>query len=339
MADSLEPPEASFRRLAPSALLAALGPGGAFHDLVELSNSHPDLDLHLRALGFGQGDPKGHATLYLGLTKVLDLHQRGDHFWISTSATTKTFGPVCVAHGTSSWRVKQTLGELDEVSSKRGLFINDVIEAEGTIGKGRWTKGEGATQSALSRLPEHLVLIDRECVIQHPNGTLLTKHLAQTAHSARAAAKAMQPKNADVKRFGNELDAIAVDPAGRVLVIEVKDGKDTAGVGWTPAQVSVYLRMFRAWVDADPEAAARDLRGMLRQRQAVGLEPAAAAIKTPLRLVPVVVLKAPLKNEQVALSRFKETLAALAEQGETLDRLELWTVDDDSVTKLDILAR
>ena len=63
---------------------------------------------------------------------------------------------------------------------------------------------------------------------------------------------------------------LAVDHDGRVLVVEVKHGGDTAGRGWTPAQVALSLRLCQRWVQATPWAASI-LKGMLDQARVIGL--------------------------------------------------------------------
>jgi hypothetical protein len=123
---------------------------------------------------------------------------------------------------------------------------------------------------------------------------------------------------------------LAVDGNGRVLVVEVKHGGDTAGVGWTPAQVARYLRLCQLRVDATPWAASI-LNGMLVQARRIGLirQAADVVVAEPVMLVPVIAVGQPLKNLKVANERMRLVHDALAEHGVSLPELEVWSVDRD----------
>jgi hypothetical protein len=132
------------------------------------------------------------------------------------------------------------------------------------------------------------------------------------------------------KRFGNELDTLAVDAAGRLLVIEVKPGSPTPALAWTPCQVAVYTRLTRAWVEQDPSYAREVVEGMLHQRGALGLNGSAPALGSPIEIVPVIAVGLPVQNPKVAIRRFQQVQDALWACGEFLDdELEVWGIDAD----------
>ena len=121
---------------------------------------------------------------------------------------------------------------------------------------------------------------------------------------------------------------LLVERDGGVLVVEVKHGGDTTGVGWTPAQVALYLRLVRQWVDGTPSAASI-LNGMLRQSAQVGLvTDRGFTVREPVELVPVIALGEPIGNPRVARERMRQVVAALAAQDVELDGLVVWLVGD-----------
>ena len=70
----------------PEELLKALEPGGFAHSLVEFGGSGMwALDLQLR--GLGETKKQHRATLYVGTTKVADLHLKGQSFALSAHPT------------------------------------------------------------------------------------------------------------------------------------------------------------------------------------------------------------------------------------------------------------
>lgn len=325
VAAQAQTPDCSFRRVGPPELRAALAPGGAFHDLVELAKTEPMLDLHVRAFAGDAGERVGHATLYLGLTQVISLHQRGDRFWLDGPRTTKTFKAVCAPYF-AGWTAPRPLDELNAAASARGEYIAKAIVAEREVGQGRWTRSEGALQAALSQWPERFELLDRESVLQHSSDDVRRTYITRACAPAKAAANKLGYTKGIEKGFGNELDGLAVDVSKRILVIEAKDGSDVVGVGWTPAQVSVYLRLLQRWVNESPQAAA-DLQDMLEQRRQLGFPSSGTSVARPLHLVPVIVLKAPLADVPRANRMMRDVRGALADEGEMLNGLEVWVAD------------
>jgi hypothetical protein len=76
----------SYDRRVPEELLKALEPGGFAHSLVEFGGSGMwALDLQLR--GLGEAKKQHRATLYVGTTKVVDLHLKGQSFRLSAHPT------------------------------------------------------------------------------------------------------------------------------------------------------------------------------------------------------------------------------------------------------------
>lgn len=76
----------SYDRRVPEEFLKALEPGGFAHSLVEFGGSGMwALDLQLR--GLGEAKKQHTATLYIGTTKVVDLHLKGQSFALSAHST------------------------------------------------------------------------------------------------------------------------------------------------------------------------------------------------------------------------------------------------------------
>ncbi|MCE7888659.1 MAG: hypothetical protein DYH12_02980 [Sorangiineae bacterium PRO1] len=330
-----------FDRRVPDALLSALA--GPFGDLRPGPHSHPALDLQLRSLGRPTDVDTcwaAHATLYIGHAQVITLHiDEQCRFSLSGQkgeGADSPFKGIYEDLFDPRWEDPQP-DRLADLSRSRTAFIDAIVSAARPeqIGK------EGALQAALSRWPDKdFVVIDRESI---PPGLTDAERRAALAPVEQALLDLQEsgdpwtftrrPRDAPLppggrrKNFGTELDALAIDSRGRLLVMEAKHASDTTGVGWTPAQVAVYLRLFRARAARHPEQLAI-VNEMLGQRQRLGLAPAdSVQLTPPLQMVPVIVIGGELgTSAKAANNRTPLVLDALDRAGEPLEDLELWQV-------------
>jgi hypothetical protein len=178
--------------------------------------------------------------------------------------------------------------------------------------------------------------VDREVVISFESEGVKAAARLEAGHGVDLAAQSLARRHrwaVREKRFGDELDLLAVDERGRLLAVEVKHGKDTAGVAWTPAQAAVYLSLVRSWADASANVV-EILDGMLAQQEAIGL-PRGPSFRpsSPLTVVPVIAVSRPLKNPREANTRMLQARTALADQGILLEDLQLWGVGLDGTVE------
>lgn len=318
----------TFDRRVPSELADALAPGGPMHELVELARSEfgweNGLDLRLRAR---PGHTGARATLYLGLTQVLHVHHHGPGRFKLEGQGGKGFAekldPTLFDR---SWAQPQPLSALASVWPAVMIYVRAAVAAAPS----RYLTSEGLVQARLGRGGENFVTIDREIVINFASQPIKDVALSDEVAGIRAAREKLALSHRWAERdkpFGDELDMLAVDRQGRVLVVEVKHGGDTPGVGWTPAQVARYLRLCQLWVDATPWASSI-LNGMLQQAREIGLvTDLSFEVADPLTLVPVIAIGEPVKNATVASERMRLVHDALAEQDVDLGGLQVWSVD------------
>jgi hypothetical protein len=126
--------------------------------------------------------------------------------------------------------------------------------------------------------------------------------------------------------LGGELDILAVDARGRLLVMEVKPADNLPGITWAPLQVSFYARLFDHWSEAVGRESAEFLNRMLGQRIAIGLEKeSSVSLSYPLNIVPVIAIGDPVAHPQ-ALARLNAVQAQLLQAGQGYDNLEVWLV-------------
>ena len=322
-----------YDRRVSAAFLERLAAGGPLHWFVKAAL--PDrlrLDVQLRAT------PKSstnHASLYFGLTTLLDIHRNAKgQCWLDAHPTHRAGGGF-----ERSWATPRPVGEVGEFGAVAQNYLDLVRSASG--GQARYMDKEGRVQAAMcSGLPTTYRVIDREastgfldrqtqtsiCVdIEAP----IRRAVARARHTDRWWSSLRDRPRA----FGSGLDVLAVDGYARLLVIEVKAPGSTGGIGWAPAQVRFYAELFSRWWHACPSPG-EVLDGMLAQRAALGLQPPWPAGRWPASptIVPVVAIGAEdtTATSPVALPRLWQLDEVLNDEphlGPGIAPLEVWRLD------------
>jgi hypothetical protein len=290
-----------------------LMPGGAFAFLAEMSQMWALADLQLRGKPRGAPDSKHcWATLYVGLTSVIDVHERNGKFWVR--------GKNKEPGWTESWQQPQPIDSFrSEIEALRGY-------AGGALGRtaARFSR-EGAVQAMLcTRAGELFSVVDREAVVGFPNQPTKDAFKVSALTELQAAmAHVLKPKP-----VGMELDVLAVGLDGRVLVVEVKPASWTDGIAYAPVQATFYTRVFRAWAAEAGEAGPNAIRSMLDQRVLLGLsKPAQTQLRYPLEFVPIIAIGGGTATK-TAVERMAKVQCALLEAGVGEKDLEVWRVTE-----------
>jgi len=118
-------------------------------------------------------------------------------------------------------------------------------------------KKEGYYQNILGYLHGEIsndkspyVIFDRECVIGFSDTmekSNLFDPIAEKFGNIRTKLQVSNPKKYGKplsKKFGNELDFLAIDNQLNLHCIELKHGSNTSGIYWGPLQVAVYKELF-----------------------------------------------------------------------------------------------
>jgi len=315
-----------FNRTVSAELLAELRPGGRFDSLVRYRDELPRFaDVQLRR---AQG-PVCHASLYIGLTSVLNVEERGGMFALSAHKTHRQEGGFDPAW--CAFRPAEDLGrDWPAVEGYLDRLLDGRIDP-------RWYRREGAVHALLcSGGTESYGAVQREAAPWADSPPSVTEIVGTISDMIWAAAQATGRTDAwwpgirdrgVRKAMGDELDVLAVDGRGRLLCVEAKPADETAGIVWSVAQVLVYAELFARWVDQDSAAAAATLALMAEQRGFLGLlQPSWAQRFDPaMRVAPVVAI-GPGRRSPVALERLGDLADALGPvpRHQLVDPVEVW---------------
>jgi hypothetical protein len=321
MSDVTWPPM-YFDRRASQTLMAALDSKGPFAFLTRIGR-----EVHLADLQF-RGSPKTtqrKATLYCGLTKVIELFEHKDQLWLEGGKFWLD-DPENKAGWKESWTTRRPASQWTRgATAQVADFIDRAFRSVGA----QFTN-EGAVQAMLcTRASELFSTINREAVIGFQDTPERTHTYAGLQDPLTAACNLDPlPKWGVPKTFGGELDLLAVDEHGRLLVIEVKPRSSTAGITWAPLQALFYAELFQAWTQQAGEASAEVLNEMLAQRVALKVErDLGRAVKFPVEVVPVVAIGGQPHSKE-AIPRLSLVREALLKAHPQWANLEVWVVEE-----------
>ncbi len=241
-------------RVVSPALLDALALGGPLEGVVAWRNNDPGLqDVQLRR------EPKGRASwasLYLGLTSVLDVYEPHGRFRLKAHKTQREAGGF-----RADWLSWQSLPELKQ----RWGGIVAYLERVEPLVQARWTQTEGGTHGLIAGRLRAGTVFQREAslsFLDQPTKDELVGQWRSGLLDALSSTGRTEPwwRAVEATRRGTSPDFLAVDDQGRLLVIEAKPASAAAGVVGSPVQMGLYAAMYAEWlrkVGADAVAVLR----------------------------------------------------------------------------------
>jgi hypothetical protein len=203
-----------------------------------------------------------HATLYVGLTAVLNV------LWNSSGKFALTgHKTLSEAHGFNpAWSVPSA----PQTWESQWLDVESYLETIIPAAQVKYANEEGAVQAAVSSFTAQTrIMLDREVQLHFRDRITRTRILQEINQDIGSAVRAADVPGQPPKSFGGECDLIAVDDKGQLLAIEVKP-RAVSSITWAAAQATVYAGLLQRWINQDPDAPTV-LRGMLQQRKRLGL--------------------------------------------------------------------
>lgn len=220
----------------------------------------------------GKNNSKEWISVYRGLTRILTiLPTNNTSVLIDADDKYKDISPNLYGQKNLSENFQNEIEYLItqiEQNSKFDRYYNN--------------KKEGFYQNELSKIfgicgkPEtDFVIIDKEAVIGYSDQTEkdnLFGTLQQKYKQLQREISNLNPerygKDLGKKAIGNELDFLALDKDGNILLIEYKHGTNTSGIYLSPLQIGLYNDVFTNFPKNELENAVFE---MLEQKQKIGL--------------------------------------------------------------------
>jgi len=256
-----------YNRTISKELASLLETGGELRWLFDFVKNHKELDFLI-----GKNNSKEWVSIYRGLTRIISV--------LPINSTTVFIDADNKYKGISPSLYGQ--------KSINDNFLNDIenlitqIEQNSQFDRYYKNKKEGFYQNELSKIygicgstDTDFVIIDKEAVIGYSNKAekeSLFGSIQQKYKQLQREISILNPerygKDLEKKAIGNELDFLALDKDGNILLIEYKHGTNTSGIYLSPLQIGLYNDIFTSFPKKELEIAVFE---MLEQKQKIGL--------------------------------------------------------------------
>jgi len=252
-------------------------PNGSLRWIYEFVKQREDLDFQIGKSGSivksGTHGKNEWISIYRGLTRIFSLKSLSDQQMINLYAHSSYQNLKSSFYGMKDISVnfqidiEQLIVEIDKVR-KFDKFYNN--------------KKEGYYQNILSRTygicsdkNSDFVIIDKEAVVGYKDQAekdLLFGSIQVKYKQLQELISKNNPKrygqNLQKKAIGNELDFLALDKDGNILLIEYKHWDNPSGIYLSPLQIGLYYDIFTSFPRDQLDKA---VYSMLEQKQKMGL--------------------------------------------------------------------
>tara|TARA_B100000315_G_C14491539_1_gene547822 strand:- start:91 stop:1071 length:981 start_codon:yes stop_codon:yes gene_type:complete len=263
--------------------------GGHLRWLFNFVKKNDDLDFLI-----GRNNNNEWVSIYRGLSRILTIHPRKRNNMILKIDADKAY--------------KSIKNDIYGIKSLPLFFEKELKSLISGITKNKKFDGdyknekEGYYQNELSRLfgicgnsTSDFVIIDKEVVIGYQNKTekqkicvVKSKKYKKLLNSLSKYNSKRFGKNLQNKSVGNELDFLALDKKGNILLIEYKHGTNTSGIYLSPFQIGMYYDLFKKLPMNDLQNAVFE---MLSQKKKIGLINSDwVTPKTIKKIIPVLII-------------------------------------------------
>ena len=213
-----------------------------------------EFDVHLRV--------RDEVQVYCGLTRLVDIRRTSDGLVVISAHPAYRRQECC----------RDFFGRWDPDGSEEFERALDTYLDNVAVGRSN-VAAEGAVQCLWSRVTEPWVCFDREAVLGYPSpGPHLDPDASGQLDAAKRNLRSLAAREGwgDVPKVGNKLDRLAMDPDGRLVLLELKNaGAGPASVFYSPYQLLHYVWEWRSAL----ERVRPQLQALIEARVELGLTP------------------------------------------------------------------
>lgn len=285
---------------------------GTLRWLITYVKEHRDLDLHI-----GKNSREQWISVYRGLSRIIRVYRAmSSHTFIVDAAKKyREISPELFG--------KKQLSELSEAPLEN---IRRSIEAEGYRNIQYNNRKEGYYQNEISRKfglcsgkDSDFIIIDKEAVVGYEDEeekSRIYRPIRQEYEELKRKLSEIDSKKYGSKRgeesIGNELDFLALNKNGDIMLIEFKHGTNTSGIYLSPLQIGLYYDFFS--MPQLQSSFSQAVTEMLSQKQRIGLiNPDWKIPKLSGKLIPVLIVSYP-NSKSSAMAKLESVLEICREE-------------------------
>jgi hypothetical protein len=300
--------------------------------LFNLVKNHPKLDFQI-----GKSSSKQWISVYYGLTRLMSIRKLKDSYIFIYTA--EKYQKLSVS----------LYGKKNITDNFQYAIESLIVQIENERKFDRYYKNEkeGYYQNIFSRRfgkcgnpDDDFVIIDKEAVVGYVNQAekmnifgRIQQPYKQFQFEISKHDHIRYGTDLQNKAIGNELDFLALDKAGNVLLIEFKHGTNTSGIYLSPLQIGLYLDIFSALPREQLESAVFE---MLGQKQKIGLINSMWQKPKSIREIIPVLIISKYNDKSTAKVNFNGVMDIIRNNNATfLHNLQVYTFDlEDKAVKL-----
>lgn len=285
---------------------------GKLRWLFDFVACNDDLDFQI-----GKNKSTEWISIYRGLSRILKIepYKRSDSLKLSAA---KAYEKIDKEFNFKIYG-KYNPSRNFEIELKK---ISELIASDDKYNRYYNNKKEGYFQNILSRkygicgtADDEFVIVDKEAVVGYENKEEKDKEFGKYQIKYKELQRLISKwdpirygKNLNDKAIGNELDFLALDKSGNVLLIEYKHGSNTSGIYLSPLQIGLYYDIFTDFRKNDPNGFNRVIISMLTQKQRVGLINPSWKIPPDLKDITPVLIISNFNYRSSAKEKFHEII-------------------------------
>lgn len=282
-----------------------LEPKGELRWLFDFVQSRDDLDFLV-----GNNNSKEWISIYRGLSRVLTILKTRTPDLITLDGAGAYKNILSALYGQKKCSVNFCTELIDLIAA---------VSSDSKFDRYYRNEKEGYFQNKLSRsfgicgkADDDFVIIDKEVVIGYKDMQEKNKLYGKIRDGYKLLQKDISDTNSkrygqdlDKKAIGNELDFLALDKQGNLLLIEYKHGSNTSGIYLSPLQIGMYFDLFK---DLPRAALEKAVFEMLEQKKRIGLiNPKWNCPSVIKEIVPVLIISE-YKEKSSAKTKYQEIL-------------------------------
>ena len=326
--------EMYYKRVISNELQRLLMCGGELHWLYRLVREWKEIDFLIGANNFQEW-----ISVYCGMTRLLEITLKRNQVSISADLKYRNYAEQ---KGLDIYGIKE-MTDLNFEKDFVQLFF--CLRQDNQLHRHYYNKKEGYFQNLFSRQfgiestgNEDFVVIDKESVVGYQDTATRTKIFSIQQEKFREIKKHLSEidekkygKNLSRETIGNELDFLALNGSGNVLLIEFKHGSSAKGIYLSPIQIGLYCDIFQEYISRNRQGFIDDIGEMIKQKKTMGLIcPNFPEVNLTGKIVPMLVI-AQFNPKSSALETFGKVLQICREEFKDnawLSNLEVYKYDE-----------
>lgn len=240
---------------------------GELNWLIDYVKDREDLDILI-----GKNNKIEYCSIYRGTTRILLIEKaisKNSKFKIKASAKYKIIAPDIFS------------GNICDVTKDNLEKLRSIVAEDCRFDRYYNNKKEGWYQNMyarkygiLSHAGSEFVVVDKESVVGYDSEKEQDEQFKPLQESYKIIRQNLSNSNPfrfgalEKKALGSELDLLALDKNGNILLLELKHGSNTSGIYLAPFQIGLYYDVFNK---LDKKILYDAVFEMLKQKQRLGL--------------------------------------------------------------------